>query len=259
MGVFDIAGNRSGRWCAADAGDVSMQDVPYIKLVEYQQMTSALEQSLAYWNDFEVKANGEGSPYSKLYLAKATGNTYILPYFEAYHHRIDQTWSPGAGPSQDNNIGLKWYLIQKTFESPAAGVEQPHAWSGQALANYTVRFHLINTYAPDEDIMKNFLFLRTLTSKSLLGRPDAIRYIPPCLYTASVPGVRYSPACALGNFTVENVGSMNYHDLGGQRMIIPDAWFVTLNVKELILESREILNVAHLAAGEGTVEAIVAT
>ena len=246
--IFDIAGNVHGRWCASDMGSLRMRDVPYIKLVEYQQQTSAVAQSLAYWEDFQSKLQPGNSPYKNLYLATPTDNVYILPYFEAYHHRIDQTWSPGAGPSQDNNIGLKWYLIQKTFESPAAGVEQPHAWSGQALANYKVAFHLINTYEPDADIYKNFIFLRTLNYASLLGRPDAIRYIPPCLYTASVPGVRYSPACVIQNLTIENVGSMNYHTLHGQQMVIPDAWSVTLNLKELILESREILNLANIAA-----------
>lgn len=256
MGVFNIAQNVDGRWCASDSGSVRTGDVPFIKLTEFQQQTSALEQSLAYWNDFESKVSGGGSPYKNLYLAQRTGNVYILPYFERYNHRTQQTWSPGAGPGPENNIGLEWYLIQKTFESPAAGVEQPHAWSGQALAGYNFSFHLINTYEPDSDIIKNFIFLRTLTSKSLLGRPDAIRYIPPCLYTASIPGVRYSPACVIESLSIDNVGSMNYHSLGGRQMIIPDAWYVSINIKELILESREILNVAHGAAGEGTVEAI---
>ena len=131
---FDIAHNNNGRWCASDPGEIRMGDVPYIKLKEYQQQTSAIAQSLAYWADFETKADGKGSPYEKLYLASPTDNVYILPYFEQYNHKVSQTWSPGQGPGPENNIGMKWYLIQKTFESPAAGVEQPHAWSGQGQA-----------------------------------------------------------------------------------------------------------------------------
>lgn len=253
--IFNIVGNVHGRWCAADTGAARLGRVPPVKMEEFQQNESAAKQAMTYWADIEKKMQG-GSPYANLYLAKKTGNIYYLPFLEnKTHHLIGQRWSAGAGPGYSNNLAIQWKLIAEQFQAPAAGVEQPHAWSGQDLATYSISFPLINTFKPDEDILKNYTFLRTIISRNLLSRPNPIHYFPPSLYTLSIPGIRYSPACVVTRLVVENVGAMHYHVLGGKNRTVPDAWQVTLTIKELILESREILAVGMGEAATGTVQA----
>ena len=252
MATYDIRGNQDGRWTIADFE--ACEHVPVIELVQYQQNQSAICQALGYWQNFAEKI-GSGSPYDNLYNAQPTGVIYYLPYLVRYHHAPSQTWSPGAGPGYNNNVAVRYALIAEQFRSPAAGVEQPHAWAGQNLAEYTISFPLINTFNPDEDIDKNMLFLRSIISAGLLGRPDPIRYVPPRLYTVNIPGIRYSPAATIQTTSVTNMGSMHYHELGGEKFNIPDAWAVELKIKELILESREIYQVAVRKAAASTVTA----
>ena len=237
---YDIVSNRDGRWCVADTHNT--EQVPRVKMVQFQQNGSAMAQALAYWADMENKERG-GSPYANLYMADPTGNVFWLPYLEKYHHEVKQTWSAGAGPGYANHMGIKYRLIAEQYKSTAAGVEQPHAWAGEALSTYTISFPLINTFNT-ADIAKNWTFLYVLLWSSLLGRPNPIKYVPPCIYTLDIPGVRYSPACTIETVSVQHAGAMSLHKLDGLERTIPDAWIVTLHIKELILESRSILDVA---------------
>ena len=244
MPGWNIVENVDGRWCAAETGDNRLAHIPHVKLTQFQQNQSAIKQSQIYWADLPRKEAEGGSPYDKLYLASWTGNIYYLPYLGEGHHDISQTWNAGAGPGPGNNDAIKYKLIAANFEAPAAGIEQPHVWSGQALhGRFEITFPLINTFDPENDIVKNYMFLYSLLAYSLLDRPTALHYLPPCIYTMEIPGIRYSPACTFDKVTVKNKGAMHYHTLLGKKRAIPDAYEVTIGVKELLLESRTILNV----------------
>lgn len=247
MPAWNIVENIDGRWCAAEGGANRLEHVPHVKFVQFQQNQSAIQQSMEYWADLprKLEAGYAGSPYDKLYLAEWTGNIYYLPYLKETHHEINQRWSAGAGPGPGNSDAIKYKLIAENYNAPAAGVEQPHAWSGQDLMKgFEVSFPLINTFDPENDIPKNYLFLYSLLARSLLDRPNALHYLPPSIYTMEVPGIRYSPACTFESVSIKNVGAMHYHTLLGKKRVIPDAWDVKIIVKELILESRTILDVA---------------
>lgn len=244
--VFNIAQNVDGRWCAADIGEgvKSLVDTPYIELVEYQQERNAVVNSLNYWSDFENKAAGHGSPYKDLYIATITNNIYILPYLMPFHHGISHKWAQGPGPTVENYDPLKWAVAKRALEATWAGVEQPEAWTGQNLQSIDVDFYLINTYKPDEDIRKNIMFWYQFSHQNMQGRPDAITYVPPCIYTMNIPGVRYSPACVVEGLKISNVGAMHSHIVPGiaaRPFIVPDAWHIQFTIRELIKESREIL------------------
>lgn len=253
MGVYNIASHEHGRWCAADRN--ATQHVPVIIMEQFFQNSSALDASKEYFADFAKKVAGKGSPYDNLYMAVPTGVSYILPYLEEYHHEVRSEWSAGRGPSYSNNIGIEARLLLEQFQSQAAGIEQPHVWSGQHLASYVVRFPLINTYKPDEDIEKHYTFLYNLLGSNMLGRPNAIHYLPPALYTVEIPGVRYSPAAVISNVTVKNAGALHFHKTTGGLYNVPDAFIVELTIKELILESREILDTVFAGAAKSTVTA----
>lgn len=260
MSVFNIAQNVDGRWCAADMGEgvKSVVDTPYIELVEYQQNQGAIVNSLNYWQDFVSKREGVGSPYKGLYVAELTNNIYILPYLMPGHHSVSHTWEQGPGPTTENYEPLKWAVMAEALQSGWAGVEQPEAWTRQGLQKVEVDFYLINTYKPDEDILKNILFWYTFTHQNVQGRPDPITYIPPCIYTMNIPGVRYSPACVIEGLKISNVGAMHSHivpDVVAKPFIVPDAWHIQFSIKELIVESREILGTV-LTGQFGVVEAI---
>lgn len=263
MSVFNIAQNVDGRWCAADMGEgvKSVVDTPYIELIEYQQNQNAIVNSLNYWQDFGAKIFGDGSPYKGLYVAELTDNIYILPYLMPFHHGLIQKWEQGPGPSPENYEPLKWAVAAQSLQSGWAGVEQPEAWTGQGLQSVNVDFYLINTYKPDEDILKNIMFWYTFTHQNLQGRPNAITYIPPCIYTMNIPGVRYSPACVIEDLKISNVGAMHSHIVPGiatTPFIVPDAWHIQFTIRELIKESRQILGTV-LTGEFGLVEAIQQT
>jgi len=246
--IFDIAHNIDGRWCAADAwmgGQKTLKDVPFVEMIEYQQETNAIERALNYWNDFENKLDSLENPYEGLYAANPTGNVYILPYLSDYHHDLNQKWMAGQGPNEDNDPSIK-YMLQIMGERTAwAGVEQPESWSGQDLADWGFSFYLINTFKPDEDILKNIVFWYTLLNQTLLGRPDAITYTPPCIYEITIPGVRHCPVGVIKKMTIQNVGAMHAHIVPGipaMPFLVPDAWKIELHIHETILESKRMLN-----------------
>lgn len=246
MSVFNIAENKDGRWCAADTvnGKQTLIDVPFITMVEYQQECNAMERALAYWEDFEKKLEGT-NPYENLYKSTFTGNIYILPYLSEYHHELSQKWNQGQGPNAENHDGIKVALAKAGESSGWAGVEQPESWAGQNWANFAFSFYLINTYKPDEDIPKNIAFLGTFTTQNMLGRPNAITYVPPCIYDIVIPGIRRCPVGIVKQLRVTNVGAMHAHDVPGiaaKPFIVPDAWRIDITIHETILESREIFN-----------------
>ena len=244
--VFDIAHNKDGRWCAADEGigAKSLRDVPYVEMIEYQQECNAIQRALNYWNDFESKKNKRENPYEGLYIAEPTNNSYILPYLSDYHHNITQKWMAGQGPSEDNDNRIKWMLQKAGEKTGWAGVEQPESWSGQDLAEWSFSFYLINTFDPDKDILNHLKFLGTIMSQNMLGRPDAITYVPPCIYKIHIPGIRFAPVATVSKLTVQNIGAVHAHTVPGintSPVLVPDAWKVDIHIHEHILESRRIL------------------
>jgi len=120
----------------------------------------------------------------------------------------------------------------------------PKSYAGATEYAYEVAFHLINTTGGSEDITKkniekNKQFLEAFIKQNLHVQQNTLTITPPCLYEAYVPGVRWSPVCVVSNLSVTNKGTLNRMPEFGN-YIIPDAWEVRIQFRELINESRDI-------------------
>ena len=242
MPSFDFrGGNDSIIWTTSDYNNEEMGgELPYIELTEYVQSASQIKQQINYWaqRGGELCGGGGVDSYKGLYIGNKTENTYTLPYFTELHHQIGQNWQENQGALGDmiKNIADKAVNVAKAF-SPAAGILQPKSYAGTNEYFYDIQFHLINTVS-DEGIKKNKTFLETFIKQNLHVQHNPVAITPPCLYTAWVPGVRWSPVCIVSNLSVSNKGTLNVID----GYIIPDAWEIRIQFRELINESRAMYN-----------------
>ena len=82
---YDIVNNYN--WTVSQSFN-ARKIVPYIRLIEYRQEASAIEQSITFWygqyqqakekvkEGFSTRTSDDESPYKNLYIAKETGNEY---------------------------------------------------------------------------------------------------------------------------------------------------------------------------------------
>lgn len=223
---------------------VATAEMPYIELVEYQPTASAfVNQANRVSKAGELLVSDTKLVFQNLYQARATGYVYILPYLKDYHHQISNNWQEGQGmlPVVSDLVDLV-VKINKIM-TPAAGFIYPKVYAGANENIYDVNFSLINT-APlgaSEDqaisvIHQNKAFLEILIRQNLHRQSSTVIMAPPCLYTVYIPGIRYSPAAVVNSILVQNRGTVNnwgnYH--------VPDAWDVTIQIRELVSEYRAI-------------------
>lgn len=233
-------------------------DVPIIKLVEYEQDLATFFAQISYWSSnipSLLKTDG-GNPYENLYHANNTKTTFILPYFGEYNHNISQSWDTNntlmesfgkIGINLVNAVGM---IGIGGGMSPGININQPKKWNGTSLAQYDVTFMLFNILN-DDDYMKNKKFIERIIMSSLHDQKSPVLAGPPALFTIDIPGIRYSPAAVLNNVIIRNSGQMNM--MYGQN--VPDAFEITLNISELIQESRQIYK-ASITGDFATVKAI---
>lgn len=222
------------------------KNVPYIRLIEYEQDVSTLWAQIAYWIT-NLKVDGldeKNNPYQNLYHALKTDTTFILPYFEVYDHNINQDWQKTKGV-QDYSLANTLINIFATVQkfrkvAPGTTVNQPQVWSGVGASSYTINFHLFNTTGEDKIIEKNLLFKQRLAMSTLHDQRSIILSSPPALFEVEIPGIRVSPAAVISQLSVNNIGQMNIMQINGKDQIIPDAWEFIVQITELISESRQI-------------------
>jgi len=213
------------------------EDVPYIQLIEYHIDRSVQLQKISQLmsHGWEYFTNRTFS-YADVYSLVPTKYSYILPYLNDYHHQINQNWEDSQGVCKPIDAVVDGIVsMYKTF-SPAAGILYPKSYSGATDSTYDVPFYLLNTTGTIEDIHHNKAFLERIIKMNLLSKSTAIAIAPPCVYEAFIPGVRFSPVAAIHNIIVENVGTLN----DWYNYTVPDAWKVTLQIRELINETRDI-------------------
>ena len=250
-------------------------DVPSMFLTEYQQQTAGLIQSEYYWlkqlrrtaqslgentaninasnisnmlkqakkgimklasvavNNAELVSPSNDDSYQGLYVAEATENRYTLPYYNEYNHTIMQTWGENKGTA-GNFVDSAVRPILK-YAVASASIDTAYQWEGGTPANYIVHFQLLNTI-DTTSWQYHQQFLKTFITQNLHHKLNAVMSLPPVIYTVDIPGIRYSPAAAIDNLTIKNLGMMNKIN----NEIIPDAYDVSFNIKELIIESRNI-------------------
>jgi len=72
-----------------------LKGVPYIQLTEYELTGTYLLSNMRYWllqaREFGQRQTGE-NPYKGMYAAEKTGKVFKLPYYQSYHHVLQNTW-----------------------------------------------------------------------------------------------------------------------------------------------------------------------
>jgi len=246
--VHDYSWTSTPQSYRSDKGLYS--DVPRIHLYEFEQDLNTFYASLLMWfrsAEEAIKSIGDGvSPYIGLYHAKTTNTQFILPYFNQFVTSQTQQWKKSEGIFEIEALAKLKNLISNVAmgmnAAPGVAINQPHTWEGCTPVSYPVTFELFNTVGSMSDTVNNMQYnlalINRLRMSTLHDQRNIILASPPALFEIVIPGIRMSPAAVIGNITVDNVGQMNY--INGKN--IPDAYRVTLNITELIAESRQILN-----------------
>ena len=221
----------------------------------------------------ELGANTQNSmfPYDNLYKKHATGFRYLLPYFKAatktvsnsftQNNQADDGMADGGvlGSLMDAGSDLASGAagsLAKTSNAlePGSYIEQSKYFSFAGRENqYNFEFPL-NNCDNHEDIPKNWQLLYLLTYQNLPNRMSRDLIMPPCIYTAHIPGVWYSPYAYINNLSIDYIGTRRRMEIdipiysagspGAMKkveVIIPDAYVVKINMSELVGEAQNMM------------------
>ena len=227
-------------------------EAPRIIIEEFQQSASNITQAIKFFASYVGRSTvNEGNTilssdaYSNLYGVdkEEKGNKYTLPYFAEYHHNITNTWGENKGTigetvSRVLDLGTQ---IARAFY-PSAGIESAKSWEGSRPVTYNFSFHLLNTINPSVDIERNKTFIDTILHNNLPDKLNVIGIRPPAICLINIPGIRAKNIAVLSNINIQNTGQFNYMKINGQEFNIPDAYLITIEVQELLAESRQIFN-----------------
>ena len=239
-------------WTTTPFSKAALEQMPYIEMFGYQQNWSAAIISVRTWFDRFMSLKSGGNPYKNMYMGTPS-TKYKLPFFNEYHHSTSQNWQENQGPlgAQVKELTDIGETVGKAI-FPAAGILFPKSYAGANASSFSFSFNLINTNAgsgADNSIpaivKKNKQFLEQFIKDNLHNQNGAMAVIPPLIYEIYVPGVRWSPAAVVQSFNINNKGTLNRNKgqiIPGlpENYIFPDAWEVTINITELINETRNI-------------------
>lgn len=188
--------------------------------------------------------------YSQLYIRKATGQSYIFPYFSSDYYSIANTFSDTFDSVNNpsilgemmsnvskviNEYSQRWSAAALT--EPGMYVQRPKfydfATDGKTI---DVEFYLYNTLNPNS-YYKNMELLTKLIIQNTPRRYSRLLVDPPCIYEVDVPGRCFYPYAF--------ISSLNVNFVGTKRMIedriVPDAFKVTIQFKSLTTEVNNFL------------------
>lgn len=249
--------------------------VPYIKLEEYEITMSSLLMGIIYMsrvgligiedagnlvNQYadgdleeakktleatrnEVSFN-EDRPYEGLYHGKPTGTTFKFPYLEEFNFQAINAWGSEGGAVQ-RVMGVVGQIIESTRKvinimEPGTHVELPKFYQPSDGGNtYTFSFPLLNTLHPDQ-IQKNWDLCHTLVNINLPYKRSTSLLNPPSLFVVEIPGIRYSPASSMQSVKIRNMGNSRILEIDGQKRVIPDAYIVEIEMKDLMMNTKNI-------------------
>lgn len=258
------------------------------QMTRNQQLGNIARKGQALTNRFGSSADAD--PYAGLFEAEKTKFSYIFPHYDKSLINTSSTWDskvPSEGVSLQKgfldtasrevseflkrfgvNIDLNRVddaLVKfrgaegVTEASPFAGLEQPLFYTGTSRNKYTIKFPLFNNTSTD-DVKRNHDFIRLFTYQNLKDRTSQATYLPPVFYRVeNVPGYMGSmspkPAVWVSNFNVQNVGAIRAIDIGlggGTKVATPEAFLITIELTELIADSKQIF-LGYLAGDGSTV------
>jgi hypothetical protein len=252
--IYDFV-NRDICWTNTPYTPNVLQGLPSIEMIGYEQQWSTAITNINNWAS-RIATGTWSNPYIGLYAGLYV-RTYRLPFFNEFHHNITQSWEPNNGPIGDFvQAGVKIAETAAKALLPAAGILYPQSYAGSSSTEYPFTFYLINTNAGNGDngdiianIRKNKDFLETFIKDNLHAQNNALSVIPPLIYEVYIPGVHWSPASVVARLTVNNKGTLNKYVIDNLNYIVPDAWEVTVTIKDLINESKSLWADATLDGG----------
>ena len=221
----------------------------------------------------EPGANTQNSmfPYSNLYQKQPTDFRYLFPYFKSatksitnsftQNNQADDGMADGgvAGSLMEAGMDLSTgaaSMVAKTANAlePGSYIEQSKFFSFAGRENsYNFEFPL-NNCDQHEDIARNWQLLYLLTYQNLPNRMSRDLIMPPCVYTAHIPGVWYSPYAYINNLNIDYIGTRRRMEIEVPiysegdasaskkvEVIIPDAYVVKISMSELVGEAQNMM------------------
>ena len=245
--------------------------VPSIQLYEYQMTKNMLIKSIQYFatnllngagntaiSHYTNAANSKDEAYDALFdYNSATNYNYVFPYYNEENINAINTWggvgvtekiselaniaSPELGGLIDK--GMAAYTIAQSLRYPNVGsLDKPMMWTGAEPRSFKITFFLYNTLSYD-DIQKNWDLCNLLYYQNSYAKITMMNSYPPVFYMVIIPGQYSSPGAYMTNFTVRNVGNIRSMRMSnGITANIPDAYEVNMELKDMVMPSRNILN-----------------
>lgn len=213
-------------------------------------------------------------PYQRLYSTIPTGFKYKFPYFDDTYKDITTSFDGGAGDQSQlpfqKLVATGTSLIGSvvnTFNAlkPGTYIEAPKYPSFPTSAySYTASFPLLNTVS-FEQTFRNWQLLFMLVYQNLPNRVNRSVILPPKLYECRIPGVWYSRYSHISRISINMRGSrremqfesegLGLLEGGGlMKVLVPDAWEVSIDVQELIPESQNYMFESIMRDGLVTVD-----
>lgn len=219
-----------------------------------------------------------GDPYQGLYIGDATGFHYNLPYLKnsgpIRGEGGSNEWGTNRGLTDviaDMFPNLKEIgsILGSTItglKDEGFGAEQIYKFTGASARSVTISFPLYNTYSIKE-ANDNFSFISLFGFQNLRTRTSFYSFLPPKVYTVDTQdeGGVYMPIAVVSSFKVEGIGALRKMSDFGQgtlgvsstgHRLVPEAYKVTITLKELIPETT---NIMQGSLGQNKVQVIGST
>jgi hypothetical protein len=200
-------------------------------------------------------------PYATMYQVEDNKGrrsfTYYLPWLlgdGGVIRNVQNEWVDSSGTSTKNSAnGGEPSAIEKVAGfvagvaagsmSPGWGMESIHTFSKTNLYSINIKFPLYNT-VDITSTRRNFDFVNLITYQNLKNRTSMVTYVPPSVYqveTNALGGI-YMPIAIIENLKIESIGTVRKIDeiVLGENLLIPEAYMVSITLRELIPQSTNI-------------------
>ena len=274
-GVVDVVNDFA--WTKSPKS--ARQDVPFVKLIEYQHTSGQLGAAFLYYSRIIGTALGgqsiyqtqnPGEVYQYKYIAEPTGFTYSFPYFSSQKHARKTDFSGENQNPFKSSIDLGKHIISggtkgkglfgKEFSlmteiSTVAGLgidianmyfpgnvnfELPQKWQSTTENSISVNFTLSNTGTLD-DIDNNRNLAYILTYQNSANRRNFALNDPVVIYSLEIPDVVNFPACYMSELNIQNLGNTRILNNQNIDRTIPEAYQFDMTFTSLILPTRNIM------------------
>jgi hypothetical protein len=243
-------------------------EVPTITLEEKTLSMSGIAKTLANIYDTAkgIVESGDfkaalSDPYGVMYQVENQGRgsnfVYHFPWLlgsGGIMRGIKNTWNDMSGnsassssnsgePSSAEKIAGFVAGMAGGAASPGWGMEPIYTFSKTEQYSVTIKFPLYNT-VDVASTRRNFDFVNLITFQNLKNRTSMVTYVPPSVYTVSCNAIGglYMPIAVVEDLKIESIGTVRKTDeiITGQNLLIPEAYSVSITLRELISQSTNI-------------------